>query len=171
MPPGGAEAGGVVLALIGGVARNRRVSEDTAIGVLFAGTFALGIFLFTDQWTSFIWPLVVLSDQAKYPITVGISLPLGAVRGEQQHTFRHEVEPPDRMQTPERLRHKLGDERAILRVGERREVSVAVEAELQDRGDREGAKARRQPRREISMLRISFVSPFVPSRLRGSLRL
>ena len=34
----------------------------------------LGIFLFSDQWTSFIWPLVVISDQAKYPITVGIAL-------------------------------------------------------------------------------------------------
>src|SRR5438874_13341072 len=31
--------------VIGGLARNRRVSEDTAIGVLFAGMFALGIVL------------------------------------------------------------------------------------------------------------------------------
>ncbi len=37
---------GVITAvLIGGVSRNRRVSEDTAIGVLFAGMFALGIVL------------------------------------------------------------------------------------------------------------------------------
>jgi manganese/iron transport system permease protein len=37
---------GVATALIiGGLARNRRVSEDTAIGVLFAGMFALGIVL------------------------------------------------------------------------------------------------------------------------------
>src|SRR6478752_3888079 len=31
--------------IFGGVARSRRVSEDTAIGVLFAGMFALGIVL------------------------------------------------------------------------------------------------------------------------------
>src|SRR5436853_872511 len=31
--------------IVGGLARNRRVSEDTAIGVLFAGMFALGIVL------------------------------------------------------------------------------------------------------------------------------
>src|SRR4051812_28071549 len=37
---------GVLTALlIGGVARSRRVSEDTAIGVLFSGVFALGIVL------------------------------------------------------------------------------------------------------------------------------
>ena len=42
----GALAFGVITALlIGVVSRNRRVSEDTAIGVLFAGMFALGIVL------------------------------------------------------------------------------------------------------------------------------
>src|SRR4029078_11285939 len=42
----GALVFGVLTALlIGGVARSRRVSEDTAIGVLFAGMFALGIVL------------------------------------------------------------------------------------------------------------------------------
>jgi manganese/iron transport system permease protein len=42
----GAIAFGVLTAvLIGTVSRNRRVSEDTAIGVLFAGMFALGIVL------------------------------------------------------------------------------------------------------------------------------
>lgn len=34
----------------------------------------LGIFIFIDQWSSFIWPLVVLNSQKLYPITVGISL-------------------------------------------------------------------------------------------------
>jgi manganese/iron transport system permease protein len=34
---------------IGALARNRRVSEDTAIGVLFAGMFALGIVLISTQ--------------------------------------------------------------------------------------------------------------------------
>src|SRR5689334_9242332 len=37
--------GGVTAVSIGALARNRRVSEDTAIGVLFAGMFALGIVL------------------------------------------------------------------------------------------------------------------------------
>ena len=42
----GALAFGVLTAiLIGALARNRKVSEDTAIGVLFAGMFALGIVL------------------------------------------------------------------------------------------------------------------------------
>lgn len=37
--------GGITAVTIGALARNRRVSEDTAIGVLFAGMFALGIVL------------------------------------------------------------------------------------------------------------------------------
>jgi len=45
----GAIAFGVLTAiLIGTVSRNRRVSEDTAIGVLFAGMFALGIVLISS---------------------------------------------------------------------------------------------------------------------------
>jgi manganese/iron transport system permease protein len=41
---------GVITAvLVGGLSRNRRVSEDTAIGVLFAGMFALGIVLISTQ--------------------------------------------------------------------------------------------------------------------------
>lgn len=43
---GGALVAGLVTAfLIGGVSRNRRVSNDAAIGVLFAGAFALGVML------------------------------------------------------------------------------------------------------------------------------
>jgi ABC-type Mn2+/Zn2+ transport system permease subunit len=43
---GGALIAGLVTALlIGGVSRNRRVSSDSAIGVLFAGAFALGVML------------------------------------------------------------------------------------------------------------------------------
>lgn len=34
----------------------------------------LGLFTFIAAWNSFIWPLVVLSDQAYYPLTVGLSL-------------------------------------------------------------------------------------------------
>ena len=37
--------GGITAIAIGALSRNRRVSEDTAIGVLFAGMFALGIVL------------------------------------------------------------------------------------------------------------------------------
>jgi manganese/iron transport system permease protein len=45
----GALAFGIITALtIGLLSRNRRVSEDTAIGVLFAGMFALGIVLISS---------------------------------------------------------------------------------------------------------------------------
>lgn len=49
-------AGGLIFGLmttllIGVVARNRRVSEDTAIGVLFAGMFALGVVLISSHET------------------------------------------------------------------------------------------------------------------------
>lgn len=34
----------------------------------------MALFIFISEWSSFIWPLVVLSDADKYPITVGLSL-------------------------------------------------------------------------------------------------
>jgi len=34
----------------------------------------LGVFVFLDAWSSFIWPLIILSDWRKYPVTVGIAL-------------------------------------------------------------------------------------------------
>ncbi|MBI2192075.1 MAG: carbohydrate ABC transporter permease [Planctomycetes bacterium] len=34
----------------------------------------LGLFLFLSEWGSFIWPLVILSDTSRYPVTVGIAL-------------------------------------------------------------------------------------------------
>ncbi|MBX3050080.1 MAG: carbohydrate ABC transporter permease [Caldilineaceae bacterium] len=34
----------------------------------------LGVFTFLGEWNSFIWPLIVLSDSDKYPVTVGIAL-------------------------------------------------------------------------------------------------
>lgn len=34
----------------------------------------LGLFVFLGTWNSFVWPLVVLSDWNKYPLTVGLSL-------------------------------------------------------------------------------------------------
>lgn len=57
-------------AAIGALATNRRVKEDTAIGVLFAGTFALGVVLisssknFTRDLTSFLFGNVLgVTDQ------------------------------------------------------------------------------------------------------------
>jgi len=34
----------------------------------------LGLFVFISEWNSFVWPLVILSDWDKYPVTVGVSL-------------------------------------------------------------------------------------------------
>ncbi len=34
----------------------------------------LGVFIFLTEWSSFIWPLIVLSDWQMYPVTVGIAL-------------------------------------------------------------------------------------------------
>ena len=34
----------------------------------------LGLFIFIFQWSSYVWPLIVLKDWDKYPLTVGIAL-------------------------------------------------------------------------------------------------
>jgi len=34
----------------------------------------LAVFLFISEWSSYLWPLIVLNDWNKYPITVGIAL-------------------------------------------------------------------------------------------------
>ncbi len=34
----------------------------------------LGVFVFMAEWNNFVWPLVVLSDWDKYPVTVGVAL-------------------------------------------------------------------------------------------------
>jgi multiple sugar transport system permease protein len=34
----------------------------------------LGIFAFLNEWNAFIWPLIVLSDWKRFPVTVGISM-------------------------------------------------------------------------------------------------
>jgi multiple sugar transport system permease protein len=39
-----------------------------------AALVTIGIFTFIGEWSSFIWPLVVLSNNKLYPITVGIAL-------------------------------------------------------------------------------------------------
>ena len=72
---------GVLTALlIGGVARNRRVSEDTAIGVLFVGMFALGIVListvqgYTANLASFLFGDVLGVSAEDVWASVGIGL-------------------------------------------------------------------------------------------------
>jgi manganese/iron transport system permease protein len=53
--------GAITAVLIGTISRNRRVSEDTAIGVLFTGMFALGVVListvegYTGRLTTFLF--------------------------------------------------------------------------------------------------------------------
>lgn len=39
-----------------------------------AAMITLGVFIFLAEWSSFIWPLIILSDWRKYPVTVGIAL-------------------------------------------------------------------------------------------------
>lgn len=39
-----------------------------------AALLTLGVFIFLGEWSSFIWPLIILSDWEKYPVTVGIAL-------------------------------------------------------------------------------------------------
>src|SRR5437762_12422381 len=57
----GALVFGLITALgIGALAQNRRVSEDTAIGVLFAGMFALGIVLISTGRVHAIDPVALL---------------------------------------------------------------------------------------------------------------
>jgi manganese/iron transport system permease protein len=72
---------GVLTALlIGGVVRNRRVSEDTAIGVLFVGMFALGIVListvqgYTANLASFLFGDVLGVSAEDVWASVGIGL-------------------------------------------------------------------------------------------------
>lgn len=72
---------GVLTALlIGGVARNRRVSEDTAIGVLFVGMFALGIVListvqgYTANLASFLFGDVLGVSETDVWASIGIGL-------------------------------------------------------------------------------------------------
>ncbi len=83
----GALAFGVLTAgVIGGLSRNRRVSEDTAIGVLFAGMFALGIVListvrgYTADLASFLFGeiLGVSNEDVAASVIIGL-LVLGAL--------------------------------------------------------------------------------------------
>src|SRR5439155_5752338 len=77
--------GGITAVMIGALARNRRVSEDTAIGVLFAGMFALGIVListmrgYTADLASFLFGdvLAVGPEDVWASVVIGV-LVLGA---------------------------------------------------------------------------------------------
>jgi ABC-type glycerol-3-phosphate transport system permease component len=47
------------------------------------GTIAVvAIFAFVGAWDSFLWPLIVLSDQAKYTLTVGLNFLQGTFQGD-----------------------------------------------------------------------------------------
>ncbi len=79
---------GIITAVaIGGLSRNRRVSEDTAIGVLFAGMFALGIVListvkgYTADLASFLFGdvLGVSMEDMIASATIGIIVLLALV--------------------------------------------------------------------------------------------
>src|SRR5438876_3525257 len=83
----GALAFGLLTAVgIGALARNRKVSEDTAIGVLFAGMFALGIVLisrirgYTADLASFLFGdvLAVSPEDVWASVIIGV-LVLGAL--------------------------------------------------------------------------------------------
>jgi multiple sugar transport system permease protein len=54
----------------GSFAIYRRIVLPIAKPVLVA----LSVFIFLDEWNAFLWPLIVLSDWQKCPITVGIAL-------------------------------------------------------------------------------------------------
>jgi ABC-type Mn2+/Zn2+ transport system permease subunit len=78
----GALVFGVVTALgIGLVSRNRRLKEDTAIGVLFAGMFALGVVLLstTRSYTSDLGGLLFGNILAVSSEDVWLTLGLGSV--------------------------------------------------------------------------------------------
>lgn len=51
-----------------------RIFWQVALPLVKPALITLGVFAFLDQWNSFIWPLVVLSDWTKYPVTVAMSL-------------------------------------------------------------------------------------------------
>jgi manganese/iron transport system permease protein len=77
---GGLVFGLLTTLLIGAVARNRRISEDTAIGILFAGMFALGVVListtrtYTRDLSSFLIGNVLAISQEDVQVTVIVAI-------------------------------------------------------------------------------------------------
>lgn len=51
-----------------------RIYWNIIIPLAKPAMITLGVFIFIGEWSSFIWPLVVLNDWKLYPITVGIAL-------------------------------------------------------------------------------------------------
>lgn len=51
-----------------------RIYWNIVIPLAKPALITLGIFIFIGEWSSFIWPLVVVNDWRLYPITVGIAL-------------------------------------------------------------------------------------------------
>jgi manganese/iron transport system permease protein len=85
-------AGGLIFGLltallIGVVARNRRISQDTAIGILFAGMFALGIVListadtYTRDLSSFLIGNVLAISEDDVSLTIVVSVVVLTVVG------------------------------------------------------------------------------------------
>ena len=60
-------------ALIDGAGRFR-IYWQIIIPLAKPAMITLGVFVVLSEWQSFIWPLVVLTDYEKYPITVGLNL-------------------------------------------------------------------------------------------------
>lgn len=51
-----------------------RIYAQVVVPLAQPALITMGLFTFMSQWSDFTWPLVVLSDSKKYPITVGLSL-------------------------------------------------------------------------------------------------
>ena len=51
-----------------------RIYFQIVLPLAQAALVTVALFTFIGEWSSFIWPLVVLSNFKLYPITVGISL-------------------------------------------------------------------------------------------------
>ncbi len=60
-------------ALIDGAGRFR-IYWQIIVPLAKPAMITLGVFIVLSEWQSFIWPLVVLTDYEKYPITVGLNL-------------------------------------------------------------------------------------------------
>ena len=60
-------------ALIDGAGRFR-IYWQIIIPLAKPAMITLGVFIVLAEWQSFIWPLVVITDYQKYPVTVGLNL-------------------------------------------------------------------------------------------------
>jgi putative chitobiose transport system permease protein len=51
-----------------------RIYWNIVVPLAKPALITLGVFIFIGEWSSFVWPLVVINDWRLYPITVGIAL-------------------------------------------------------------------------------------------------